>query len=48
MDISYKIEFKPAIFQEIIKKLSQIDLFKGNLCTPCNRNSVLAGFGYIL
>ncbi|TPV31844.1 Fic family protein [Paucihalobacter ruber] len=29
MDIFHKIAFQPAIFQEIIQKLSQIDLFKG-------------------
>ncbi len=30
MDIYHKLAFTPAIFQEIIKKLSQIDTFKGN------------------
>lgn len=29
MDISDKIAFQPTIFQEIIQKLSQVDLFKG-------------------
>lgn len=29
MDISNKIAFQPTIFQEIIQKLSQVDLFKG-------------------
>lgn len=30
MDISKKIAFNPTVFQEIIKKLSEVDLFKGN------------------
>ena len=30
MDISKKTAFNPAMFQEIITKLSEIDLFKGN------------------
>ena len=30
MDISKKTAFNPKMFQEIITKLSEIDLFKGN------------------
>ena len=30
MDISEKIAFNSTLFQEIIKKLSEVDLFKGN------------------
>jgi len=30
MDISKKTAFNPRMFQEIITKLSEIDLFKGN------------------